>query len=204
MFVIRTLLEEQDWSAFEAAYKPGGRPPYSPRAMMGLILYGIFQGQNSLRELEYLARVDLGCWWCSGGTMPDHFVIGRFVQQHAVVLSGDPHKESILRQFSNEAVRQRYQKRSAWVEPVFSQLKGKQRLTRFRRKNLASVRLEFTLHALAIATHLTLKALIIAFRVVIVPFSSYSNFGVKFLQISSLSKYLDNSGTGGFEAYLCQ
>ncbi|WP_419591559.1 transposase, partial [Thiolapillus sp.] len=37
--------------------------PYAPRAMMGLILYGIMQGVSSLRQLERLARTDLGCMW---------------------------------------------------------------------------------------------------------------------------------------------
>ena len=87
VLVIRTLLDEQDWSAFEAAYKPGGRRPYSPRAVLGLILYGILNGRSSLRELEYLAGVDLGCWWLTGGIMPDHSVIGRFIQMHAALLT---------------------------------------------------------------------------------------------------------------------
>ena len=89
VFIIRTLLEEQDWSAFEAIYKSGGRRPYKPRSMLGLILYGILNGRSSLRELEYLAGVDLGCWWLTGGIMPDHSVIGRFIQQHAALLTDD-------------------------------------------------------------------------------------------------------------------
>lgn len=89
VLIIRDLLEEQDWSAFESAYKPGGRRPYKPRSMLGLILYGIMNGRSSLRELEYIAAVDLGCWWLSGGIMPDHSVIGRFIQQHANLLTDD-------------------------------------------------------------------------------------------------------------------
>lgn len=87
VFVIRQLLAEQDWSAFEATYKPGGRHPYAPRALLGLILYGTMNGRSSLRELEYLAGIDLGCWWLTGGIMPDHSVIGRFIQTHAALLT---------------------------------------------------------------------------------------------------------------------
>ena len=89
VFVIRSLLDEQDWSAFEAFYKVGGRRPYKPRAMVGLILHGIMNGRSSLRELEYLAGIDLGCWWLTGGIMPDHSVIGRFINQHAELLTDD-------------------------------------------------------------------------------------------------------------------
>ncbi|MGB5597822.1 MAG: transposase [Thiothrix litoralis] len=89
VFIIRQLLNEQDWSAFEAGYLAGGRHPYAPRAMMGLILHGIMRGQSSLRDLERLACVDLGCWWLTGGIMPDHSVIGRFIQQHEALLTDD-------------------------------------------------------------------------------------------------------------------
>ena len=53
--------------------------PYAPRLMMGLILYGVMQGVHSLRQLERLARLDLGCMWVTGGIAPDHANIGRFV-----------------------------------------------------------------------------------------------------------------------------
>ena len=69
---VRQLLQEQSWLEFEEAYRPGGRCPYAPRAMTGLILYGIMRGITSLRDLEHFARVDLGCMWVSGGILPDH------------------------------------------------------------------------------------------------------------------------------------
>lgn len=84
---IRALLQELCFAEFERAYRPGGRPPYAPRAMLGLILSGILQGITSLRDLERFARVDLGCWWVSGGILPDHSIIGRFIQRHAHVLT---------------------------------------------------------------------------------------------------------------------
>ena len=100
VFVIRDLLQQESWSDFESAYRPGGRPPYSPRAMMGLILYGVLKGDSSLRELEKLARVDLGCWWLTGGIMPDHSVIGRFIQQHESRLT-EAFFESLTRRVLN-------------------------------------------------------------------------------------------------------
>jgi transposase len=86
---LRPLLQLVSFADFEAHYRPGGRPPYAPRAMVGIILYGILQGLSSLRDLERLARSDVGCWWLSGGIMPDHSVIGRFVRQHETLLTTD-------------------------------------------------------------------------------------------------------------------
>lgn len=85
---IREILETLDWGGFEQAYQPGGRRPYAPRAMLGVILYGIWQGVSSLRALEKLSRTDLGCLWVSGGILPDHSVLGRFIQRHEAELSG--------------------------------------------------------------------------------------------------------------------
>ena len=86
---VRALLEEQSWEVFERQYKPGGRSPYAPQALLGLVLYGIGQGVSSLRELERLARVDLGCMWITGGLCPDHASIGRFIQRHDAHMSGE-------------------------------------------------------------------------------------------------------------------
>ena len=32
---VRELLDEQSWEVFERQYKPGGRRPYAPQAMLG-------------------------------------------------------------------------------------------------------------------------------------------------------------------------
>lgn len=97
VFVIRPFLDAQDWQPFEVAYSCIGRPAYAPQAMLGLILYGIMQGQSSLRELEHLARINLSCWWLTGGIMPDHSVIGRFIVLHGGLLT-DSFFEALTRQ----------------------------------------------------------------------------------------------------------
>lgn len=88
-FIVGQLLDEQDWAVFEQRYASSGRAPYSPRRMLGLILYGLMQGISSLRGLERLARVDLGCLWVSGGICPDHAIIGRFIALHETSLSAE-------------------------------------------------------------------------------------------------------------------
>ena len=87
-FIIADILNGQDWTAFESKYATSGRPPYAPRCMVGLVLYSISHGVTSLRTLESLARIDLGCMWVSGGNFPDHGNIGRFINRHQELLTG--------------------------------------------------------------------------------------------------------------------
>ena len=86
-FVVRAVLRELDYAAFESRYPGGGRPAYAPVSMVGLVLYGLLRGVSSLRELERFARTDLGCMWVSGGNTPDHSVLGRFLHRHETELS---------------------------------------------------------------------------------------------------------------------
>ena len=76
-FIVRELLEQQDWSTFEQQYSTVGRPPYAPMNMAGLILYGVMHGISSLRGLEAMAKTDLGSHWVTGGISPDHASLGR-------------------------------------------------------------------------------------------------------------------------------
>jgi hypothetical protein len=57
--------------------------------MLGLILYRVMQGVHALRELERLARLDLGCMGVTGGSAPDHANIGRFIVLHEGSLTQD-------------------------------------------------------------------------------------------------------------------
>lgn len=86
-FVLAQVLDEQDYSEFERRYDKAGRPPYAPRNMVGIILYSIMNGVSSLRGVENSARLNLGCMWASGGIMPDHASIGRFINMHAQTLT---------------------------------------------------------------------------------------------------------------------
>lgn len=84
---LRTELAQIDYTAMETAYLGGGRKPYHPRTLLGLIVYGILNRAWSLRELEELALRDIGAWWICGGKRPDHSTIGEFIQRHRAVLT---------------------------------------------------------------------------------------------------------------------
>ena len=81
------FLKDLDWSEFEAAYTGYGRQPYSPRLMVGIILFGILENQFTLRGLERLAERDLGCMWVAAGIRPDHSSIGKFILLHETRLT---------------------------------------------------------------------------------------------------------------------
>lgn len=81
-FQIRELLRSLPLEGFHQAAPSAGRRPYHPASMLGLILFGILEGRQSLRGMEMMARCDARMWWISGGIQPDHSVIGRFIQDH--------------------------------------------------------------------------------------------------------------------------
>jgi len=64
------LLKELDYTQFYPRYRMHGRKALHPRTLLGLIVYGILMRGGSLRELERLARTDLGAMWLSAGISP--------------------------------------------------------------------------------------------------------------------------------------
>lgn len=70
---------------------------------------------------------------------------GRTIKRYV----NDELKDAQRQVMSHPKARQQYRHRQAWVEPVFSELRGIQGLNRFRRKGLEKVKAEFSLHAVA-------------------------------------------------------
>ncbi len=70
---------------------------------------------------------------------------------------GDEWKEAMRQVLAQPAARHAYARRRALVEPVFAELRERQGLTRFRRRGLAGVRLEFALHCTAYNLKRTLR-----------------------------------------------
>jgi transposase len=82
------MLKELDYTEFYSSYEGGGRKAIHPRAIIGLILYGLIEGKSSLRGLEGLSKVNVGAWWLTGGICPDHSTIGKFINQHKEEMEG--------------------------------------------------------------------------------------------------------------------
>lgn len=84
---LRRVLGTLDYSMLTARYSERGRQAFHPRTVLGLIVYGLFVRQKALRDLERLSTLDMGAMWICGGHRIDHSTIGKFVHQHAELLS---------------------------------------------------------------------------------------------------------------------
>lgn len=86
---MRRLMAKVELDFLWPNYRPAGRPPYEPRAMLSLILWGIINAVTSLRGLERLARTELCAVYLTGASAPDHSTIGRFIARHLHTLNDE-------------------------------------------------------------------------------------------------------------------
>ena len=86
-FVADLVDEHLDLSRIHAAYTEGrGAPPYDPRLMVRVLLYGYTTGVRSSRKLE-AACVDVVAFrWLAAGSAPDYRSIARFRKRHLSAL----------------------------------------------------------------------------------------------------------------------
>lgn len=86
-FVADLVDEHLDLSRIHAVYTEGrGGPPYDPRLMVRILLYGYTIGVRSSRKLE-AACVDVVAFrWLAAGSAPDYRAIARFRKRHLSAL----------------------------------------------------------------------------------------------------------------------
>lgn len=86
-FIADLVDEHLDLSRIHAAYTEGrGAPPFDPRLMVRILLYGYTTGVRSSRKLE-AACVDVVAFrWLAGGQAPDYRSIARFRKRHLSAL----------------------------------------------------------------------------------------------------------------------
>jgi transposase len=65
-----------------------GFPPYDPRLMLKLLIYGYANGVCSSRKLEQATRRDVAVRMLCAGQQPDYRSIARFRARHLEALSG--------------------------------------------------------------------------------------------------------------------
>ena len=63
-----------------------GAPPYDPKMMLKLLLYGYSTGVTSSREIERRCQVDLAFRWLAANAAPDYRSISRFRRRHLAAL----------------------------------------------------------------------------------------------------------------------
>ena len=82
-FVRRVVLEDLDLSAIYATYtETKGQPPYDPRLMTALLLYGYCRGVYTSRKLELACEERLDFRALVGNEHPDHSTISKFRKDH--------------------------------------------------------------------------------------------------------------------------
>lgn len=86
---VRRAVDEFDLGAFHAQLRAEkGRPPFHPKAMVGLLLYGACRGVYASRRLQWACRHDLSFLYLMGGVQPDFHTICEFRQRFEAELKG--------------------------------------------------------------------------------------------------------------------
>jgi len=86
-FISEVVEELLDLDGIYASYtEASGAPPYDPKMMLKLLLYGYSTGVTSAREMERRCHTDLAFRWICANIPPDHRLISRFRKRHLDVL----------------------------------------------------------------------------------------------------------------------
>lgn len=87
-FVAELVDEHLDLSWIRAAYTEGrGAPPFDPRLMVRLLIYGYTTGVRSSRAIEKRCVEDVPFRWLACGAAPDYRSIARFRKRHLSALA---------------------------------------------------------------------------------------------------------------------
>ena len=82
-FISEAVEELLDLSAIYASYSTAdGAPPYEPKMMLKLLLYGYSIGVTSSRAICRRGTTDVAFRWLSANATPDHRSISRFRRRH--------------------------------------------------------------------------------------------------------------------------
>lgn len=86
-FIAEIVESQLDLSKFYASYaKTKGQPPYDPRLMVRVLLYGYCVGVRSSRELERVCVDVVAFRWLAAQQAPDFRSIARFRKRHLAAL----------------------------------------------------------------------------------------------------------------------
>lgn len=86
-FIADLVDEHLDLSRIHAGYTEGrGGPPYDPRLMVRILLYGYTTGVRSSRAIERKCVDDVPFRWLAAGAAPDYRAVARFRKRHLSAL----------------------------------------------------------------------------------------------------------------------
>src|ERR1700730_3489334 len=89
-YFVSDVVEALDQSAIESVYEEEerGQPPYHPRMMTKILIYGYCVGVFSSRRMQKKLSEDVGFRVLSAGNQPDFRTISDFRKQHLGALQG--------------------------------------------------------------------------------------------------------------------
>ena len=88
-YFVSDVVEQLDLSAIESVYEEErGQPPYHPRMMTKLLIYGYCVGVFSSRRIQKKLREDVGFRVLAAGNEPDFRTISDFRKLHLGALQG--------------------------------------------------------------------------------------------------------------------
>lgn len=86
-FISHIVQEELDFREIESDYmEERGAPPYNPRMLTGVLLYGYMKGEYSSRNLSRACEERVDFMVVAGMNKPDHATISRFRTRHSTAL----------------------------------------------------------------------------------------------------------------------
>jgi len=89
-YFVSDLVDSMDWGEIEAYYEreERGYPPYHPRMMVKVLVYGYCVGVFSSRRLQKRLQEDIGFKLLAAGNEPDFRTLSDFRKLHLKVLQG--------------------------------------------------------------------------------------------------------------------
>src|SRR6266700_2746837 len=89
-YFVSDVVEQLDLSAIESVYEEEerGQPPYHPRMMTKILIYGYCVGVFSSRRIQKKLSEDIGFRVLAAGNQPDFRTISDFRKQHVAALQG--------------------------------------------------------------------------------------------------------------------
>ena len=97
--LVDEILDQLDWSAWEAEYHGGhGQPPIHPKVMAKILLFAMIRRIRSSRNIEYELIHSIDFIWLASGRRVDHTTISEFRRKHSKAL------RDIFKQMINLAI----------------------------------------------------------------------------------------------------
>src|SRR5580700_5520393 len=89
-YFVSDVVEQLDLSAIESVYEEEerGQPPYHPRMMTKILIYGYCVGVFSSRRMQKKLSEDIGFRVLAAGNQPDFRTISDFRKRHLAALQG--------------------------------------------------------------------------------------------------------------------